>query len=82
MMHLVGAFAEFERNLIRERTNEGLKAARARGRVGGRKEKLDEKQKREIRALLTDPQITVKGVCEKYSINRSTYYSQVSNLLA
>lgn len=79
MMHMVGAFAEFERNLIRERTNEGLKAARARGRVGGRKEKLDEKQKREIRALLTDPQISVKDVCEKYSISRSTYYSQVGN---
>lgn len=77
MLHLIGSFAEFERNLIRERTNAGLKAARARGRVGGRKEKLDEKQKREIRALLSDPQISVSDVCTKYNISRTTFYKNV-----
>jgi len=40
IFHLMGALAEFERDLIRERTNAGLAAARARGRVGGRPKKL------------------------------------------
>lgn len=77
MLHMIGAFAEFERNLIRERTNEGLAAARARGRVGGRKEKLDDRQKREIRALLADPSFSIKDVCSKYHISRTTFYKQV-----
>ena len=54
--HVFAALAEFERNLIRERTHAGLASARARGRVGGRKPKLNEKQIREIKALLTDPE--------------------------
>ena len=42
MMQMVGAFAEFERAMIRERTSAGLAAARAEGRIGGRRKKLDE----------------------------------------
>ena len=58
--HVFAALAEFERNLIRERTLAALTAARARGRVGGRKLKLNDKQIREIRALLADPAAQVK----------------------
>ena len=50
VFHIFGALAEFERNLIRERTHAGLEAARARGRKGGRRKKLDDKQ----RALAVD----------------------------
>lgn len=50
--HVFAALAEFERGLIRERTQAGLAAARARGRAGGRKPKLDDQQVREIKALL------------------------------
>jgi DNA invertase Pin-like site-specific DNA recombinase len=50
--HLFAALAEFERNLIRERTQAGLAAARARGRKGGRRPKLDAQARREIDALL------------------------------
>ena len=50
--HIFAALAEFERNLIRERTHAGLTAARARGRKGGRKPALDEKQIREVKALM------------------------------
>ena len=57
---------QFERNLIRERTLAGLRAARARGRVGGRKPKLNDKQIREIRALLADPAARVKDIAERY----------------
>nr|HCI8204053.1 recombinase family protein [Klebsiella pneumoniae] len=53
--HVFAALAEFERGLIRERTQAGLAAARARGRAGGRKPKLDDQQVREIKALLRDP---------------------------
>ncbi len=45
VFHIFGALAEFERNLIRERTYAGLAAARARGRKGGRRKKLGEKQR-------------------------------------
>jgi len=69
--------AEFERNVIRERTQAGLSAARARGRVGGRKPSLDEKQKREIRALFRDPSITVKDVAKRYGVSRTTLYKTV-----
>jgi DNA invertase Pin-like site-specific DNA recombinase len=44
IFHIFGALAEFERNLIRERTIAGLRAAQARGRVGGRPRKLDAKK--------------------------------------
>jgi DNA invertase Pin-like site-specific DNA recombinase len=48
MMQMVGSFAEFERAMIRERTSAGVAAARAAGRVGGRRKKLDAGQRREI----------------------------------
>ena len=51
VFHLFGALAEFERSLTRERTQAGLAAARARGRVGGRQPKLSDKQVREIEIL-------------------------------
>lgn len=67
----------FERNLIRERTLAGLTAARARGRVGGRKPKLNEKQIREIKTLLTDPAAQVKDIAERYGVSRTTLYKRV-----
>lgn len=77
IFHVFAALAEFERNVIRERTQAGLTAARARGRVGGRKPSLNEKQKREIRALLKDPSITVKDVADRYGVSRTTLYKAV-----
>ena len=75
--HVFAALAEFERNLIRERTLAGLTAARARGRVGGRKLKLSEKQIREIRVLLSDPAAQVKDIAERYGVSRTTLYKRV-----
>ena len=77
IFHLFAALAEFERNLIRERTHAGLAAARARGRKGGRPPKLDQKQIREIRALLRDPDVRVSDVARRYSVSRSTLYAAV-----
>ena len=75
--HVFAALAEFEHNLIRERTLAGLTAARARGRVGGRKPKLNEKQIREIKTLLTDPAAQVKDIAERYGVSRTTLYKHV-----
>ena len=72
--HLFSALAEFERNLIRERTQAGLAAARARGRKGGRKPALDAKQVREIKALLRDPSIPVASIADRYGVSRATIY--------
>lgn len=81
IFHVFASLAEFERNLIRERTRAGLDAARARGRLGGRKPKLDDKQCREIRALLKDPQVNVSDVAKRYQVSRTTIYKYVVALV-
>ena len=75
IFHIFAALAEFERNLIRERTNAGLAAARKRGRKGGRRQRLDEQQVRQIRALLRDPNISVSEVAASYGVSRGTIYN-------
>ena len=75
--HVFAAMAEFERNLIRERTNAGLVAARARGRVGGRPSKLTDKQIREIKLLLADPGAVVADIAKRYGVSRTTLYTKV-----
>ena len=77
VFHVFAALSEFERNLIRERTQAGLAAARARGRAGGRKPKLDDQQVREIKALLRDPEIQVADVARRYGVSRTTLYKHV-----
>lgn len=77
VFHVFSALAEFERNLIRERTNAGLAAARARGRAGGRKPKLDEKDVREIRALWRDKSIPVADIARRYGVSRTTLYKHL-----
>lgn len=74
VFHVFAALAEFERNLIRERTQAGLVAARARGRKGGRKPKLDARQIKEIKQLMADPSIPVTQIAERYKVSRTTLY--------
>ena len=74
VFHIFAALAEFERGLIRERTQAGLAAARARGRNGGRKPKLNDKQIRQIKALLRDPAICVAEIAREYGVSRTTIY--------
>lgn len=75
VFHVFAALAEFERNLIRERTQAGLAAARARGRAGGRKPKLDTRQIREIKRLMSDPAIPVSQIADRYKVSRTTIYN-------
>lgn len=77
VFHVFAALAEFERGLIRERAQAGLAAARARGRAGGRRPKLDEQQVREIKVLLRDPGIQVADVARRYGVSRTTLYKHV-----
>lgn len=68
------AFAENERDRLIERTNVGLEAARRRGRNGGRRNALSEKQKKEITAFLEAGTYTVNELITKYGISRATFY--------
>ena len=77
IFHMFGALAEFERNLIRERTQAGLQAARARGRKGGRQPKLTAQQIDMGRSLAADPQRSVSSICEHLGISRPTYYRYI-----
>ena len=81
VLHVFAALAEFERTLIRERTMAGLAAARARGRKGGRKPKLGDKDITEIKALLRSPDVSVNDVCKRYGISRSTLYNRVGAVI-
>lgn len=77
--HVFAALAEFERSLIQERTKAGLAAARARGRKGGRPNKLDEKAIKHARAMLLDPEITKTEVAKKLGVTRSTLNKYLEN---
>ena len=74
VFHIFASLAQFERQLIRERTRAGLKAARARGRKGGRKPKIGPQEEREIGILLADPKMTVTDVAARYKVSRTTIY--------
>ena len=72
VFHVFAALAEFERNLIRERTMAGLAAARARGRKGGRRAKMSEADVRKAAAMLLDPAITKTEVAKHFGVTRVT----------
>src|SRR5438876_4163908 len=78
IFHLMGALAEFERDLIRERTNAGLAAARARGRVGGRPRKLKTSGKVALaRQMFADQSHSIPEMCAALGISRATLYRYV-----
>ncbi len=72
IFHVFAALAEFERNLIRERTIAGLVAARARGRKGGRKVKMSKADVRKASAMLLDPRMTKTEVAKHFGVSRVT----------
>jgi len=77
--HLFGSLAEFERDIIRERTKAGLEAARARGRVGGRPKALDDKQIQLARQLMSNPSNSASDVSKTLGISRSTLYRNLKS---
>jgi len=77
VFHIFGALAEFEHNLIQERTSAGLAAARARGRNGGRPLKLDEKKRGLAIKLYNERERSIKEICQIMGISRPTLYSYI-----
>jgi DNA invertase Pin-like site-specific DNA recombinase len=75
---MVGAFAEFERAILRERTKAGLDAARKRGRIGGRRPKLRPDQQDEIVAMVSTATKTAADVARLFNVHPAT----VSRILA
>ena len=78
MMQMVGSFAEFEREMLRERTKSGLEAARRKGGIGGRKPKLTEQQQSEIISIVTSGQKSAADAARLFNVHPST----VARLLA
>ena len=74
IFHVFAALAEFERDLIRERTQAGLQAARARGRQGGRPRRLDAQKLKLLHALYADKSNSVADILRTLQISKSTHY--------
>lgn len=75
VFHMFAALAEFERELLRERTLAGLAAARARGRIGGRPSVLDLKQQRAALAMMKDREMSITEIARQFGVSRSTLYN-------
>lgn len=80
IFHLFGALAEFERNLIRERTNAGLVAARARGHRGGRPKALDPAKRQLAVKLYTEKQHSIIEICKLMGISKPTLYNYIAEV--
>ena len=78
IFHMFGALAEFERDLIRERTQAGLTAARARGRKGGRPKSLDPAKRQLVVKLYNEKQHTISEICRMMEISKPTLYSYLA----
>ncbi|MBT7790711.1 MAG: recombinase family protein [Calditrichaeota bacterium] len=81
IFHVFGALAEFERDIIRERTLAGIAAARARGRVGGRPRKLSKKQVAMAKNLMKDTSIPIADICKTLGVSKATLYRYVKEEL-
>lgn len=75
VFHIFSALAEFERDLIRDRTNAGLQAARARGRIGGRPALLNADESKKLNAHYKEGKLTVDEICKIFSISRPSFYN-------
>lgn len=79
IFHFFGALAEFERNLIRERTQAGLQAARARGRSGGRPKSLNSDKMALAIKLYDEKKHSVGQICKMMEISRPTLYKYIND---
>jgi DNA invertase Pin-like site-specific DNA recombinase len=77
VFHMFGALAEFERSLIRERTQAGLAAARRVGRTGGRPPKLTDEDIEAAKAMLANPEIGVTQIANRLGVSPATLYRYI-----
>jgi DNA invertase Pin-like site-specific DNA recombinase len=76
--HMLAAIAEFEHDLIVERTHDGLAAARARGRKGGGRHKMTPTKARQARAMYDEKTYTVQQIAETFGVSRGTIYRHLT----
>jgi len=79
IFHVFAALAEFERDLIRERTMAGLAAARARGRMGGRKPSLTPRKVKVARQMYAEQDCTVAEIAKVLGVSRATIYRHLAS---
>lgn len=79
IFHIFGALAQFERELIRERTQAGLKAARVRGRMGGRPVQLNTQEIRKLKKHYDKGDLSVMEICKLFNITKPTLYRYLKN---
>lgn len=72
--NILATFAEFEADLIRMRTREGMAVARAKGKLRGKKPKLSDRQQRELRRMYDTGDYSISDLAELFSISRPTVY--------
>ena len=82
MMQMVGAFADFERAMIRKRTSAGLADAQAEGRIGGRRKKLDDTKRREIAESVVSGRKSAADMARLYGVRQPTVSRIVAAHLA
>lgn len=75
VFHIFAALAQFERELLRERTLAGLSAARTRGRKGGRPSSLTTSQKKAAASMMSNRDMSISEICAQFKISRSTLYN-------
>lgn len=78
LLAVTAAMAEVERDLIIERTNAGLKSARARGRIGGRKPRLTPSQEHAVLSVVDAGQQSLTAIADDFNISRSTLYRLIN----
>jgi DNA invertase Pin-like site-specific DNA recombinase len=78
IFHIFGALAEFEKDIIKERTQAGLSAARARGRKGGRPKALTPRKAAQLQTLYNDKTNTIDEICRTLNISRATLYRYIN----
>ena len=72
--HFFSSLAEFEKELLRERTFAGLSSARARGKIGGRKKKVSPEMLLQMKAMHKDTSIEIREICKTFGVSRNTLY--------
>ena len=77
LFHVMAAFAQYEKSIISNRTKEGLAAARARGRKGGRKKSVNKAQQLEAQRLYDVRELSVSDICKEVGISRGSFYRYV-----
>lgn len=80
IFHIFSALAEFEKDLITERTKAGLKAARVRGKMGGRPPLLDRRQISRMIEMYDEGKNTVAEICKIYDISRPSFYNYLNRI--